>query len=332
MDIQSPFGFEGFTDLGLRSAAEMRPILLRVLTDLYVQRLSHTPDEERHYSELALRLLDVVDVPTRIAVSMRLARHLAPPLQVLRRLARDLPEVAAPLRAHPLLQPHASADETAPLPAAAIVAAGDGPDAENTFARAPGAIDRATAGELNELFFAADANERRLILLSLDVVVPAQAGGVGVSPDPSVGRRLEAAALSRNREDFAHQLALALHIAREQARRIVRDDLGEPVVVAAKALGLTRDVLYRILLFLNPAVGHSVERVHGLATLYDEMRAAAAADMVAIWQALPRNERAKVKYQPLASDGEAHWRSRPAAIAAQRSPAAPRTGGRRNAS
>ncbi|HYP10212.1 MAG TPA: DUF2336 domain-containing protein, partial [Xanthobacteraceae bacterium] len=34
----------------------MRPTLLRVLTELYVQRPTHTADEEHHYTELALRL------------------------------------------------------------------------------------------------------------------------------------------------------------------------------------------------------------------------------------------------------------------------------------
>ena len=87
----------------------MRPTLLRVLTDLYVQKLAHTPDEERHYTELALRLLDAVDVPTRAAVAGRLSRHLSPPLRVIERLAADLPDVAAPLRAHRLLQPAAAA-------------------------------------------------------------------------------------------------------------------------------------------------------------------------------------------------------------------------------
>jgi hypothetical protein len=55
----------GLTDLGLRSAPSMRPSLLRILTDLYVQKLKHTPEEERHYTELALRLLDGVDAETR---------------------------------------------------------------------------------------------------------------------------------------------------------------------------------------------------------------------------------------------------------------------------
>ena len=49
---------------------------------------------------------------------------------------------------------------------------------------------------------------------------------------------------------------------------------------------MPRDVVYRILLFVNTTVGHSVERVHALAALYDEMTMQAAEHMVAIWQAL----------------------------------------------
>ena len=94
---------DNLTHLGLRGGVDMRPTLLRVLTDLYVQKLTHTPDEERHYTELALRLLDAVDVPTRTAVAARLSRHLSPPRRVIERLARDLPDVAAAVRAHPFL-------------------------------------------------------------------------------------------------------------------------------------------------------------------------------------------------------------------------------------
>src|ERR1700691_6306362 len=85
----------GLADIGLRSGVDMRPTLIRVLTDLYVQKLAHTPDEERHFTELALRLLDAVDVATRTAVAERLARHLAPPWRVIARLAGDLPDIAA---------------------------------------------------------------------------------------------------------------------------------------------------------------------------------------------------------------------------------------------
>ena len=44
-------------------------------------------------------------------------------------------------------------------------------------------------------------------------------------------------------------------------------------MVAAKALGMKAAVLQRILLFLNPAIGQSVERVYDLARLYDELSA-----------------------------------------------------------
>ena len=56
MEIASLAGLDGLADLGLRSGADMRPTLLRILTNLYVQKFRHTPEEERHYTELALRL------------------------------------------------------------------------------------------------------------------------------------------------------------------------------------------------------------------------------------------------------------------------------------
>jgi hypothetical protein len=261
----------------------MRSALLRVLTDLYVQKLTHTPDEERHYTELALRLIDSVDAMTRVAVAAQLGKHLSPPRQVIERLAEDLLELAG---AHRSLSPH---------PEARALRAKSLPDQTND---ARGREDRAAttpravmgpanvASELNEIFFAADANERRLILLNLDVIVPPAAEQTRVAGDPLVGQRLEAAALARKRQDFVQELTQSLKISPEQGRRIVDDELGEPIVIAARALSIRRDRLYRILLFLNTAVGHSVERVHALAQLYDELTFSVAQDLVAIWQAL----------------------------------------------
>jgi uncharacterized protein (DUF2336 family) len=330
MKTQSPFGFDGLAEFGRRSGTAMRPALLQVLTDLYVHRLRHTADEERHYTELALRLLEAVDAPTRIAVAMRLARHAAPPPRVLQYLAGDIPEVAALVRSHPLFAPGSAIGAARRHGDPAAAAANDAYKARRS-AAAPGAIDSTRADELNEQFFAANVHERRLILLNLDIVAPIPAWLVAVSRDPSIGRRLETAALARNREDFAQHLASALQIARTQARRVVGDDLGEPVAVAAKALGVPRDVLYRILMFINPAVGHSVERVHTLAVLYDEMPAAAAAGMVAIWQALPGgSERTEARYQPVTGE-EAQPRPR-APAAAQRAPTTPREIKRRGVS
>jgi hypothetical protein len=323
MNAPDIFGLEGLADLGSGSRVDMRPTLLRVLTDLYVQRLSHTATEERHYTELALRLLEAVDTPTRVAVARRFARYLSPPLRVMQWLARDLPEVAGELRLHPLLQSPAPAKAT-PIAAAASTAQSDELLEEQLSAGASRAIDAALAGELNELFFAASAEERRLILLNINIVAPLAPGSIRVSRDPAIGLQLEAAALAGKSQDFAQRLAHALHIPREQAQRIARDDLGEPVVVVAKALGIGRDVLYRMLMFLNSAVGHSVERVYALAALHDEITEPAAAGMLVIWQALPQEERARTKHQGLTWDDETRHRARPGVSGQRRAPLVPR--------
>ena len=72
------------------------------------------------------------------------------------------------------------------------------------------------------------------------------------------------------------ELERALGISYQQARRIVEDEMGEPIVVAAKAMSLPADVLQRILLFMNPRVGQSVDRVYELAALYNEISVEAA--------------------------------------------------------
>lgn len=314
MQARDVFALEGLAELGARKGIDTRPILLRVLTDLYVHRLSHTPAEERHYTELALRLLEAVDVATRVAVARRFASYLSPPLRVLQRLARDLPEIANELRLHPLLQPPASAPapraEHVPMRAAEIEAV----DREDRPAGNAYAIDRATAGTLNELFFTAAAPERRVMLLNLDVVAPVATDAVRVARDPATVHRLEAAALAGNSDDFALELARTLRIPREQARLMVRDALGEPIVLAAKVLGMPRDILYRVLMFLNPAIGHSADRVHALTALYDELTEPAAASMLAVWQALAQQERAGGKYRSLLWDDQTERRARSGAV------------------
>jgi hypothetical protein len=329
MQTPSLSSLEGLTDIGLRGGVDMRPTLLRVLTDLYVQKLTHTPDEDRHYTELTLRLLESVDVPTRVAVARRLAHHLSPPRQVISKLAADLPEVAGALRADRKSQSRAAAPPVVRQNLSAARIANRRLEERAGRAAAPERISVDIASELNELFFAATADERRLILLNLDIV--ACAPGQSSISDVTVGRRLEAAALARRREEFARELARSLRISREQAHRIANDALGEPIVVSGKALGIARELLYRILLFVNTAVGHSVERVHALATLYEEMSVQAAQDMVAIWQALGTGQgehRAPV-YRPLLAN------DRPAALstsATRRNPASSQKIERRDAS
>ena len=64
---------DGLIGLARQDGVDVRPTLLRVLTDLYVQKPAHTREEEHRFTELTLSLLTGVDVPARVAVARKLA-------------------------------------------------------------------------------------------------------------------------------------------------------------------------------------------------------------------------------------------------------------------
>ncbi len=237
---------DSLVDLACRDGVDIRPTLLRVLTDLYVQKPVHSAEEETQYAELARGLIDTVDATTLAVVADRLSAYPAAPAAILARLAIPSPRPAAQ-----------------PTPQTEV-----NPTARN---------------DLLEIFFAANSEERGLILTNLDVAAETE-GRRPAAASTEVIRRLENAALQRNPGEFARMLERALGISRALAERIACDPSGEPIVVAARALGMTAAVLHRILLFLNPAIGQSVERVYDLARLYDDLAPGAAERMLAIWR------------------------------------------------
>ncbi len=249
---------DGLLDLACRDGVDIRPTLLRVLTDLYVQKPVHTSDEETQYVELARGLIDMVDDATRATVTATLRSYPAAPKAVLHKLGAAPAPVSSP-----------------PAPAKATVKRDD----------------------LTELFFSAPSDERRLILRNLmpDAATPRAAAS-------DVLAWLEAAAMQRNPTQFARLLAAALGVAPALAERIVGDRAGEPLVVAAKALGMSAAALQRVLLFLDPAIGQSVQRVYDLAQLFDDITPQAATQMTTIWRGqLARKTRA---YEPAHYDDE----------------------------
>lgn len=96
---------EALERLSRQEGVDVRPILLRVLTDLFVQKAHHAPEEIQRYQELALPLLDVVDVDTRVVVARKLAEDERAPDAVLRRLLDDEFSVAAPIIARSVKAP-----------------------------------------------------------------------------------------------------------------------------------------------------------------------------------------------------------------------------------
>lgn len=72
--------------LGKRGDIEIRPVLLRALTDMFISRGDHTPGEIRQFEAVALGLLEHTDAPTRSLVAAKLARFGATPPAVAARL------------------------------------------------------------------------------------------------------------------------------------------------------------------------------------------------------------------------------------------------------
>src|SRR5262245_12832797 len=332
MKLPNLAGFEGLIDLD-RRGVDIRPTLLRVLTDQYLHRRIHTPAEDRQYTELTLRLLDETDVPARAAVAARLAAHACAPRAIILRLARDVLTVAEPiLRLSPQLAAadldaiarerggdHAAiiatraVSQSAPQPQSQTMStptpATVGPNAtpaaksmqsqQQPTATPPGSSSAADASarrqhqsafrqdtqakELCGLFFAAGAMERRLILISLEFL-PTPPPEMPVAMQRTDIWRFESAALQHKTEEVLRDLERVLGISRRMALRVVEDDMGEPIVAAAKAMGLPADVLQRILLFMNPRVGQSVDRVYELAGLYADITADAARRLIGIWR------------------------------------------------
>jgi hypothetical protein len=281
---------EGLDSLARRDGVDVRPTLVRVLTDLYVLKPVHSSEEERHYTELVLRLIDSVDLATRAAVAKKIAGYAGAPPAVARRLARDVVEVAEPILRH------CQALTTADLDAisrdfgwthAAIIATkrevAPAPPGMKLTARpaAPVARDRDELDSgirLAELFFSADSAARRILLLSLgDAEAEAPQN---VLPAETI-RALETAALGRDRAAFTKLIENGLSLSAAQAERIVRDESGEALLIAAKALAMPPVALQRVLMFIDPAIGESVQRFFDLAALYERISADAAHKIIA---------------------------------------------------
>jgi hypothetical protein len=296
---------EGLLDHGQRDGFDIRPTLLRVLTDLYLQKPTHPLDDERYYTELALRLINSTDVPARAAVAERLASYPAAPRAVVLRLARDVIDVAGPILRHsPCLTPadlevimmecgssHTAIIATRMLPPKP-------PAADPGIQTRTDDRPAAQAAELSELFFSACGAERQHILMNLEYAPPASPRVTPIRSNEIV-TRLETAALAHNVDAFAREVEFAFGISSRLARRIVGDELGEPILVVAKALRAPRAVLERILLFVNPRIGQSVPRVYELATRYDEISTEAALRLVAIWQEADPRQADAPRPQPL---------------------------------
>src|SRR6266487_2532233 len=299
-------GFDGLMTLSRREGVDIKPTLLRVLTDLYVQANAHSADEERQFVELTSRLIDEVDDATRAAVRARLAIYPGTPVEVLNRLGlrRSSPDGNASLARE--IPPPSVAPPAEPPSAAQLRLS------SSNLSMQPN-----DAAEICDMFFRANASERALILhnfletpLKASARIPAARAARAVET-------LEMAAFAADLENFTLELGEALILPWRVAAQVVNDPGGEPLACAAKALDMPSAVFQRVLLFLNPEFGSSVHYVYRLSRLYDRLTERSALVMLAAWRGSTMAV-TRAKYRASLYDDE---RNRARAATAQTRPA-----------
>lgn len=285
-------GFDGLMTLSRREGVDIRPTLLRVLTDLYVQAKSHSGDEERQFVELASRLIDQVDDATRAAVKARLAVYPATPAPIMQKLGL-LP--AQEGRRIPLAR-------EIPAPAPTPAPARTPTEAELRMASNM-SMQPKDAAEIHDMFFRASASERALILHNLAQTPLKAAPRIPTVRAKRAIQILEMAAFAGDAESFALELDESLILPARVASQIVDDAGGEALAVAARALDMPSATFQRILLFFKPEIGSSVNTVYRLSRLYDRLSERSALVMLAAWRGSTLAV-TRAKYQSSLYDGE----------------------------
>jgi hypothetical protein len=311
-------GFDGLMTLSRREGVDIRPTLLRVLTDLYVQASAHSADEERQFVELTSRLIDQVDDATRAAVRARLAVYPTTPAEIMDKLGlrRSSPRPTMPV---------------APAMAAATPPEAPAPKTptEAQLRMASNLSMRPNdAAEISDMFFAASSSERALILHNLSDTPLKASARIPPARAARALHILEMAAYAEDAESFALEIGDALILPARIAAQVVNDPGGEPLACAARALDMPSAAFQRILMFLNPEFGSSVQNVYRLSRLYDRLSERSALVMLAAWRGSTMAA-TRAKYRPSLYDDEQH-RARAASAharpAAQSSDVVPRRG------
>jgi hypothetical protein len=285
-------GFDGLMTLSRREGVDIRPTLLRVLTDLYVQAPRHSPDEQRQFVELTSRLIDKVDDATRAAVRARLAIYPDAPLEILDKLGVRPAQADAPMPvAKEIPSPPLAPPPPKPLTGAQARMA-------SSLSLQPTA-----AAEICAMFERADANERAAILHNLAESPLKASPRVPQSRATRSIAALEMAAFVTDTENFIRELAETLILPHKIATEVVSDPGGEPLACAMRALDMPAPAFQRVLLFLKPEIGSSVHHVYRLARLYDRLSERAALVMLAAWRGSTMAV-TRAKYRPSLHDDE----------------------------
>jgi hypothetical protein len=286
--------------LSRREGVDIRPTLLRVLTDLYVQTSTHSADEARQFVELTSRLIDEVDDATRAAVRARLAIYPATPVEIMRKLGVKPAQAdkVIPLAAEIL------SSSPSPAPAPAPLHPPSRPLSDAQMRMSPNlAMQPQDAAQLCDMFYRASGSERASILHSLAETPLKASPRIPTARAAHAIEALEMAAWVADIESFTLELGETLILPARVAVQVVDDAGGEPLACAMKALGMPGPIFEHVLLFLKSEIGSSVNTVYRLSRLYDRLSERSALVMLAAWRGSTMAV-TRAKYRPALYDDD----------------------------
>ncbi|MBV8849356.1 MAG: DUF2336 domain-containing protein [Methylobacteriaceae bacterium] len=312
-------GLEGLVALGKEGGLNMKPILLRVVTDQFVSKPQHPAADIRQYEELALQLIPKADVSSTVIVAKHLGPHPEAPPSVVERLLDKSPEVAAALFATSAkidVEKLAERAEWGSLAEAIAIAGRRKLDARTAAAlarrqetdvlcalaankNAPldvhatsyllqrGRTDR----ELGKVLLARTdlkIDKSALFLLAnahqrAEMLTAARQADHGAPQRRRPQRDLDALAdlaAAQKWGLFVIELAMRLGCDPRGVQEIIRDKAGEPLAVALAALGMQPADAARIFLSSDPGIAHSVDRIRMLTRIASDLSVSAARSLL----------------------------------------------------
>ena len=96
---------ERLVRLGRTPDVDIRPVLLRVLVDMFARRAHHAPDDLAQFEDMIGRLLDDADAEVRESVANTLSAHTAAPRALIERFLAEGGDIAAAALRHARVEP-----------------------------------------------------------------------------------------------------------------------------------------------------------------------------------------------------------------------------------
>lgn len=169
-------------------------------------------------------------------------------------------------------------------------------------------------------FFAAGPEERATLIARLVTLPPLPLAERPAAPPAGFIDALLDAARTAENGALAKMLERTLGVSEESAARIVADETGQSMAVAARALGLSFAILSRVLFRLHPVAGRSTGEMARLAEMFDSLPLASAQHLVASWRGSRRPGRERAEEAPsMRSFAQPH------PVAQASAPSAPKT-------